>query len=98
MSSTFADDPIVTDHALGQWDERSPDDSVAPETAWQQAQKVVPRAGAFYEVDEVRHHRASGTLLLRRGLVLKTVYTTDDLSDEVYHAVKHAIPEERVQA
>lgn len=82
--------PILTRHAGDQWDTRTQDDSVAPETAWDHGQRI--QAGApFHGVDEVRYHRATGTLLLRKASTLMTVYDVDELQPDAYHAVKHAL-------
>jgi|AntRauTorckE6833_2_1112554.scaffolds.fasta_scaffold04487_6 hypothetical protein len=84
---------LVSEHALDRWDERTDPTSVAPETAWKHGQRVAVTA-PFQAVDEVRYHRASGTLLLYRAPTINTVYDVDELSGRAYHAVKHALPED----
>lgn len=82
--------PFVTGHAGDRWDDRTRDDSVAPETAWEHSQRI--RAGGpFHGADEVHYHQETGTLLLRKASTLMTVYDVDELQPDAYHAVKHAL-------
>ena len=86
-----ADVPPVTKHAADRWDQRTAPDSVAPETAWEHAQRItVP--GPVVRADEVRLHGDTGALLLRRGPCIATVLTVTEASDELSHAIEHALP------
>lgn len=91
-ATTRVDVPPVSEHALDRWDERSNPSSVAPETAWRHGQRVAP-TGPFRNVDELRYHRETGTLLLSNGLSLSTVYAVDELDDRQRGAVEHALEE-----
>lgn len=91
--TTVEDSPPVTGHAAVQWVARASSPSVSPGTAWLHATRIQPR-GWFQPVDEVRYHAPTGTLLLYADLQITTVYDIDDLREEVYHAVKHALPED----
>ena len=84
--------PPVTWHAGDRWDDRTDADSVAPETAWAHGQRI-DAGGPLRNVD-VRLHRDSGTLLLRKGGVIVSIYALDDLQPAVYRAVKHALPDD----
>jgi len=79
-----ADDDLITDggvfvskHAADRWDERTPPDSVAPETAWRCSER---RADLTLDtgLDEVRLHRETHVLLGRNGAVIVTALPMDD--------------------
>jgi hypothetical protein len=99
---TDLDLPVVTDHAADAWNDRTPHDSVAPETAWDDAEPdgVTDNAIAAYiethtGVAEARYHRPTGTALLRRGPCIVTVLPSTD--SRVSAAVMHARPDEGVK-
>ena len=85
--------PGVTEHAGDRWDQRTDCGSVAPETAWGHGQRIAVGSQPI-RADEVRLHHDSRALLLREGGMIMTVYTLDELSSEVYHAIKHALPDD----
>lgn len=85
-----SDVPIVSEHAHDRWDERTNPTSVAPETAWLHAQRVAAD-GPFLNVDELRYHRATRTLLLYDSPTITTVYSVDNLTDRAHAAVEHAL-------
>lgn len=82
-AQTARDRPaFVTAHAADRWDERTPPDAVAPETAWTASTRV--RAAARAEgVDEARVHQASGAVLLRRDTSIVTVLSERELAADV---------------
>jgi len=86
------DSPPVTSHAALQWHDRATDPSVSPGTAWVHAQRV-DASGPLINV-EIRLHRESQTLLLFDAGSITTVLALDELREDVYHAVKHALPDD----
>ena len=91
-AETVPDSPPVTFHAAVQWVTRADDPSVSPGTAWLNATRI-DAGGPLLNVD-VRLHHASRTLLLSDAGCITTVYALDELREDVYHAVKHALPED----
>jgi len=91
-TSSWDDLPCVTGHAVRQWADRTPDDSVVLEAAWVHGQRV--NAGAPFQSGEVRFHHESNTLLVEKGGIIATVYNVGELEAAEYHAVKHALPQE----
>ena len=89
----MVDVPPVSEHAADRWDERTDPRSVAPETAWEHAQRLCG-AGPIVHVSEVRFHHGTGTLLLYEPPSITTVLAIDEASDELYHAIKHALPDD----
>lgn len=90
--STLADgEPHVSDHAADRWDERTDDDSVAPEAAWGRAQRV---AGAEHHAraDEVRAFAPERVVLLRRGNTILTVLSEGEMDDDLRRAVAPVLP------
>lgn len=78
--------PLVTGHAAERWDERTPADAVAPETAWRHSQRersVERRFGA----DECRLHHPTRTLLLRVGNSIVTVLSPAEIPEDVLQAL-----------
>lgn len=94
MSAEIAtvDVPNVSEHAADQWDARTDPGSVAPEMAWEHAQRVTG-VEPIVHADEVRLHQATETLLLRVSGSIMTVLSRSEWRDDVYHAIKHALPE-----
>lgn len=97
VDDTF-DLPVVTEHAAQRWDERTPADSVAPETAWKQAEPddVLDSSIAAYiethsECAEARYHSPTGTALLRVGFRIVTVLPRDD--PRIRTALEHVHPD-----
>lgn len=70
----------VTSHAADRWHERTDSPGIGPRGAYIEGTPV-PDGSHEFNADEVRHHRPSGTLLLRRGDRLVTVVreTADQL-------------------
>lgn len=64
-------DVVCSDHLAMRWDERTPADSVAPETAWEQAVRIRD-AELVTGADECRYHEPTGTILLRNDHTLVT--------------------------
>lgn len=62
---------VCSDHLAMRWDERTSADSVAPETAWEQATRIRD-AELLTGADECRYHQATGTILLRNNHTLVT--------------------------
>jgi len=62
----------LSDHAVFRWDERTPADSVAPETAWAHGQRITDLERVT-GADECRYHRPTETVLLRRDRTIVTV-------------------------
>lgn len=92
-TETNADQLVLTGHLTdGRWEERSTGEWSIRE-AWQHGQRI--DAGyPLHNVDEVRLHRGSGTLLLRKGLRLETAYDLEELEPEYVTAIAHALEEE----
>jgi hypothetical protein len=89
--------PAVSRHAATRWDERTPVDSVAPETAWRdaRAESAVDAAvngtiEAYADCDEARYHEPTGTALLRKDAVIVTVLPNFD--PRIRTAVEYAKP------
>lgn len=84
--------PHVTQHAATRWDQRSPADAVAPETAWTIAQRV---AGPERQMggDECRVHHATRTVLLRCNNCIVTVLTEREVDEDVYRHVAPVLAE-----
>ena len=89
--------PKVSQHAAQRWDERTPVDSVAPETAWRdaKAETAVDAAvngtiEAYADCDEARYHDPTGTALLRKNAVIVTVLPNFD--PRIKTAVEYAKP------
>lgn len=97
---TDLDLPVVSDHAATRWDERTPVDSVAPETAWRDAKAdtavdaaVNGTIEAYADCDEARYHDPTGTALLRKNAVIVTVLPNFD--PRIKTAVEYAKPAAR---
>jgi len=89
--------PVVSQHAAQRWDERTPVDSVAPETAWREAKAenaaeaaVNGTIEAYADCDEARYHGPTGTALLRKNAVIVTVLPNFD--PRIRTAVQQAKP------
>lgn len=93
LDSAQSQTPPVTYHAGDRWDQRTDPDSVAPETAWTHGQRITVGSQPI-RADEVRLHHSSETLLLRQASMITTVYSLDELTNETYHAIKHALPDD----
>lgn len=61
---------IVSRHAADRWHQRTDSPGVGPIVAWNRAER---RDVRDLNGDEIRYHRASETLLVRKGRVLVTV-------------------------
>ena len=61
---------IVSRHAADRWHQRTDSPGVGPIVAWNRAER---RDVRDLNGDEIRYHRASETLLVRKGAVLVTV-------------------------
>lgn len=90
---------VVSRHAAIRWDQRTSADSVAPETAWCEARplSVAQLLRRGNDIDEVRYHDPTGTILLRGFATIVTVLDRDDKrSPELWGAVdrQFSIPEE----
>ncbi|WP_323190427.1 hypothetical protein [Halostella sp. PRR32] len=78
--------PHVTQHAAQRWDKRSPSDSVAPETAWSEGQRVSgPERPTG--TDECRVHHSTRTVLLRCNSRIVTVLTERELDQDAHRYV-----------
>lgn len=98
---TFHGFPRLTDHAADRWDERTPRDAVAPETAFEEGMdvsevrdKVVDKGGQqpdqvvyWYERTNLE---AYGILFIVRDDVIKTVYRAEWINDEPTQAYLQA--------
>jgi DNA-binding PadR family transcriptional regulator len=83
-----AEDDLITDggvfvseHAADRWDERTPPDSVAPETAWEHSERRTDLRGPS-DFAEVRYHRATGVVLGRCGATIVTVLPPQDTTSD----------------
>lgn len=72
------DDVVVSDHAADRWDQRTPPTSVAPETAWTEALPVGSTPTKVRNMDEIRYHTPTETLLFRAATRIVTVYERDE--------------------
>jgi hypothetical protein len=75
----------VTEHAADRWDQRTPVDSVAPETAWKHAQRHSD-ATARLAGDEARIHHPTESILIRdRGRICTVLAKplADDVLEEI---------------
>ena len=60
----------ITDHAAERWHERTETPGIGPIVAWNESGR---REVSELTGDEIRYHRATETLLIRKGGVLVTV-------------------------
>jgi hypothetical protein len=65
-------DVVCSDHLAMRWDERTDPDTVAPETAWEEASRLRD-VELLTGADECRYHQDTGTILLRVNHTLVTV-------------------------
>lgn len=73
-----ADEIVVSEHAADRWDQRTPPTSIAPETAWGEALPVGVSSPRYRNLDEIRYHTATETLLFRDATRIVTVYERDE--------------------
>lgn len=55
------------------WDERTPSESVAPETAWREGWHVAPPMPEYNHVDEIRYYHPERIALVRSNATLDQV-------------------------
>lgn len=55
------------------WDERTPPESVAPETAWREGWHVAPPRPEYHHVDEIRYYHPERIALVRSNATLEQV-------------------------
>jgi len=87
MSSS---EPVVSNHAGKRWDQRTPPDSVSPETAWEHSQRV-NGPERLTGTDEARVHLPTQTVLLRSQDCIVTVLSERECSRDVYNYVEPVI-------
>jgi len=74
----------LSDHAYDRWHSRSDNPSLDPVVAWING---TPVEGTDLEGDEVRYHDRTGTLLVRKDVVLVTVIDVDNAVPQTRDAV-----------
>lgn len=93
MSTPEDSTPVVTGHVEhDRWDDRSSGDWTVQE-AWAHGQRI-DAGPPLHNVDEVRLHRGSGTLLLREASCIASVYDLQNLEPRYVTAIAHALEEE----
>lgn len=79
----------VTDHAAERWHERTESPGIGPIVAWNESER---RDISELSGDEIRYHRATETLLVRKGTALVTVIDVNtarpNLQREIYGEVR----------
>lgn len=76
----------LTDHAAERWAARSADVDHGPVVAWVEGAPVAEPHGL--DADEVRFHRPSGTVLLRRDEAIVTVIDADTAKSALRRALR----------
>jgi len=77
---------ILSAHAAARWDQRAPADAIAPEVAWEHAQRV-DGLPLLTGTDECRVHQPTRTVLLRRDSCIVSVLSERELSQDEYRYV-----------
>lgn len=78
--------PRVTEHAADRWDQRTPFDSISPERAWTESQRITSLEVPC-RADEVRYHPPTRAVLVERANRIVTVMTPP-FRDEIAHRLE----------
>lgn len=84
MSVDHYDDVAISLHARRRWSERTDEDAPHPIVAWIDGHRVTVSTPAYRNCDELRYHRETNMVLLRKAAEVSTVLraTPEDLTSE----------------